>query len=101
MTRSTKGAIGLMGCTPNALVHEDISTGGLGMTSLLHPYIQEQTNTVVKCLHGDGRLGSLTKHMLRKQIQNLGMVPGMCAWQDLRYCSTARKLAFMQEAGID
>ena len=87
MTRFTKGAIGLMGCTPNALVHEDISRGGLGMTSLLHPYVQEQTNTVVKCLHDDGRLGSITKHMLMKQIQNLGMVPGMCAWQDSRYCS--------------
>ena len=79
MTRFTKGAIGLMGCTPNALVHEDISRGGLGMTSLLHPYVQEQTNTIVKCLHDDGRLGSITKHMLMKQIQTLGMGPGMCA----------------------
>ena len=71
------------------------------MTSLLHPYVQEQTNTIVKCLHDDGRLGSITKHMLMKQIQTLGMVLGMCAWQDLRHCSIARKLAFMQEAGIE
>ena len=90
-----------MGCTSNALVHEDISKGGLGMASLLHPYGLEQKNTIVKCLHDNGRLGSITRHMLMKQIQNLGMVPGMCAWQDLRYCSIARKLAFMQEAGID
>ena len=55
----------------------------------------------MKCLHDDGRLGSITKHMLMKQIQNLGMVPGMCAWQDSRYCSIAKKLAFMQEAGIE
>ena len=58
-------------------------------------------NTIVECLHDDGRLGSITKYMLIKQIQNLGMVPGMCAWQDSRYCSIARKLAFKQEAGID
>ena len=70
------------------------------MTSLLHPYVQEQTNTIAKCLHDDGRLGSITKYMLM-QTQNLGMVPGVCAWQDSRYCSIARKLAFMQEAEID
>ena len=28
MTHFTKGAVGPMGCTPNALVHEDISKGG-------------------------------------------------------------------------
>ena len=66
MTCVMKDAIGLMGCTRIALLHEDISKGGLGMTSLLHPYVQEQTNTIVKCLHGDGRLGSITKHMLMK-----------------------------------
>ena len=44
MTHFTKGAVGLMGCVPNALVHEDTSQNGLGMTSLLHPYVQEQTN---------------------------------------------------------
>ena len=72
MTRFTKGAIGLMGCTPNALVHEDVCNGGLGMTSLLHPYVQEQTNTVVKCLQDGGRLGYITKLMLVKQIHTLG-----------------------------
>ena len=101
VTHFTKGAIGLMGCTPKALVHEDISKGGFGMTSLLHSYVQEQTNTILKCLHDNGRLGSITKHMLLKQIQNLGLVPSMCAWQDSRYCSIARKLASIQEAGID
>ena len=99
MTRFTKGAIGLMGCTPNALVHEDVCKGGLGMTSLLHPYVQEQTNTIVKCLQDGGRLGNITKLMLLKQIQNLGMVSDMHAWQESRFCSIARKVAFMDEAG--
>ena len=63
--------------------------------------------TLATCLHDNGRLGSITKHLLMKQIQNLGMVLGICAWQDSRYCYTARKVtgtvpvAFMQEAGID
>ena len=100
MTRFTKRAIGLMGRTPNALIHEDISKGGLGMTSLLHPYVQEQTTTIVKSLHDTGRLGYITKALLIKQPGNMGMLAGVHAWQESRYCSLVRKLAFMQAAGI-
>ena len=81
MIRFTKRAIGLMGCTPNALIHEDISRGGLGMTSLLHPYVQEQTTTIVKSLHDTRRLGYITKALLIKQLGNMGMLAGVHAWQ--------------------
>ena len=100
MTRFTKRAVGLMGCTPNALIHEDVQKGGLGMTSLLHPYVHEQATTIVKSLHDNSRLGSITKYMVMKQIKMLGMLPGTQSWQEARYCSLARKLAFMQEAGV-
>ena len=100
MTRFTERTIGLMGCTPNVLIHEDISRGGLVMMSLLHPYVQEQTTTIVKSLHDTGRLGYITKALLIKQLGNMGMLAGVHAWQHLRYCSLVRKLAFMQEAGI-
>ncbi len=39
MTSFAKGALGLMNAVPNALVHEDINKGGIGMTSLLQPYV--------------------------------------------------------------
>ena len=43
-----------------------------------------QTNSIVRSLHDDGRLGSTAELMLVKQIQNLGVVLGMHAQQDLR-----------------
>ena len=66
-----------MGCTPNALIHEDISRGGLGITSLLHPYAQEQTTTIVKSFYDTGRLGYITKAALIKQLGNMGMLAGV------------------------
>ena len=54
-------------------------------------------------LHDTGRLGYITKALLIKQLGNMGMLAGVHAWQESRYCSLARKLAFMQEvqeAGI-
>ncbi len=101
MTRFAKGALGLMNAVPNALVHEDIDKGGMGMTSLLQPYVHEQTTTIVKSLHDGGRLGYITRLMLVKQITYLGMVTGIQHWQESRHCSLARKIAFMHDAGIN
>ncbi len=100
MTRFAKGALGLMNAVPNALVHEDINKGGIGMTSLLQPYVHEQTTSIVKSLHDGGRLGYITRLMLVKQITYLGMVTGIQTWQESRHCSLARKIAFMHDAGI-
>ena len=97
MTRVIKRAIGLMGCTPNALIHEEISRGRLGMTSLLHPYVQEQTATIVKSLHDTGGLGYITKALPIKQLGIMGMLAEVHAWQESRYCYLVRQLAFMQE----
>ncbi len=74
MTRVATEALGLMNAVPNALVHEDNDKGGIGMTSLLQPYVHEQTTTIVKSLHDGGRLGYITRLLLVKQITYLGMV---------------------------
>ena len=85
LCHDVKGAIGLTGCTPDALVHEDECKGGLAVTFLLHPYVQEQINTLVKSLHDNGRLGSMTKWLLKKQLQHVGLVPELNG----RTCVTA------------
>lgn len=85
---------------PHALVDEDVCEGGLGMTSLLHPYAQEQTSNLMRCLHDDGRLGNTMKQLLNKQVQMIhstGLVSGMDAWQETHYCSIVRDLDVMQE----
>ena len=53
-----------------------------------------------KSLHDTGRLGYITKALPIKQLGNMGMLAGMHAWQECRYCSLVRKVAFRQEAGI-
>ena len=86
--------------TPTGLVLEQQSACGAGAQSLLVDYVQLGTAYLVRALNDDGKLGAVTKAMLKAQASRLGRLkPSQIGHHESKY-RLMRQLELVKSAGL-
>lgn len=94
-----KQAFYLSPSTPTAMVQEDRTRGGMGVTSLLQTYTAELTKQLVHAVNDTGRLGAVTWALLQRQMKHPGGMSDMVLADHMRYSSLYRAMVHLQAAG--
>ena len=100
MVRTAQRSIRLPGYTPNAMVLEDRQRAGVGVCSLLVDYTQYNLSYVTSALNDQGRLGSVSRALMQKQLAYCGNMPADQLQQHARFCRIVRQLSLAKTANI-
>lgn len=102
MALVTRRCLGLPASLPTAAVLSDAGDGGLGVGSFMADYVQLNCAGLTKALNDTGRLGRVTRALLRTQLARTGgrIVSERLAGR-LRHYTVLRQLSLIKSVEID
>ena len=100
ISRTAKRALRLPMSTPTGLVLEQQAASGTGAQSLLVDYVQLGVAYLVRALNDEGKLGVVTKAMLKTQAARLGrLTSSQVGAQQAKY-RLMRQVELIKAAGV-
>ena len=100
ISRTAKKALRLPTSTPTGLILEQQAASGTGAQSLLVDYVQLDTAYLVRAFNDEGKLGAVTKAILKAQAARLGRLTSSQVGAPQGKYRLMRQIELIKSAGV-